>query len=32
MLILSIMKKELKAIEWLGVLLGLLMGAINIFI
>ena len=31
-LILRIMKKELKAIEWLGALLGLLMGAINIFI
>lgn len=31
-LIMSVMKKELKAIEWLGALLGLLMGAINIFI
>lgn len=30
-LILSIMKKELKAIELLGALLGLLMGTINIF-
>lgn len=30
-LILSVMKKELKAIEWLGALLGLLMGTINIF-
>lgn len=31
-IILQVMNKELKAIVWLGALLGLLMGAINIFI
>lgn len=31
-LILEVMNKELKAIVWLGALLGLVMGAINIFL
>jgi uncharacterized membrane protein YheB (UPF0754 family) len=31
-LIFQVMDKELKAIVWLGALLGLLMGSINIFI
>lgn len=31
-LILEVMKKELRAIVWLGALLGLVMGAINIFL
>lgn len=29
---LQVMDKELKAIVWLGALLGLVMGSINIFI
>lgn len=31
-LILQVMKKELKAIVWLGALLGTIMGSVNIFI
>lgn len=31
-LIFKVMNKELKAIVWLGALLGLLMGSINILI
>ena len=31
-LIFQVMKKELKAIVWLGALLGMVMGCINIFI
>ena len=31
-IILQVMNKELKAIVWLGALLGLLMGTVNIFI
>jgi uncharacterized membrane protein YheB (UPF0754 family) len=31
-LIFQVMNKELKAIVWLGALLGLLMGSINCFI
>lgn len=31
-LIFQVMDKELKAIVWLGALLGLLMGSVNVFI
>ena len=31
-LILQVMDKELKAIVWLGALLGAVMGCVNIFI
>ena len=30
-LIMQVMKKELKAIVWLGALLGLLMGFVNVW-
>lgn len=31
-LILQVMNKELRAIVWLGALLGMLMGCVNIFL
>lgn len=31
-LILQVMNKELRAVVWLGALLGMVMGCVNIFI